>query len=111
MTIVACVYIAVGTIGFAYHFRELLARNAFQYDAALIELTEFVAILCGAFLLRGRNWARWVALAWMAFHVIFSAFDSFPKFAIHSVFLAVITWFLFRPPAARYFRRAPIESS
>lgn len=109
VTILACVYIGMGIIGFAYHFTELQARDAFRYDILLVELVGFIAIVCGAFMLRGRNWARWLALAWMAFHVILSAFHALPEFAIHCLFYAVIAWILFRPDAARYFRGAQIE--
>jgi hypothetical protein len=73
VTILGCVYIGVGSVGFVYHLREILARHAFRYDDLLVELIEFVAIVCGAFMLRGHNWARWVALAWIAFHVVLSA--------------------------------------
>ena len=75
VTIIACVYLAVGTVAFVYHFRELLSL---QRDSVSIELTEFLAIVSGAFMLRGHNWARWLALAWIAFHVILSVFDSVP---------------------------------
>ena len=108
VTILACVYIVVGTIGFAYHFNELLPL---QSDGVWVELTEFVAIICGAFMLRGHNWARWLALAWMVFHVILSAFHTLLEFAIHALFCAVIAWILFRPQTARYFRGARIEST
>ena len=104
VTIIACVYIAVGTIGFVYHFTEFRARDAFQYDAVWIELVRLLAIIAGAFMLRGHNWARWLALAWIAFHVIIGALHSLPQFAIHCLFCAVIAFFLFRPDAARYFR-------
>jgi hypothetical protein len=104
--ILAGLYIAVGVIGFAYHFHDLLA---FQYDGVLAELTELVAILCGAFMLRGHNWARWLASAWIAFHVIISALHAFREFAIHALLCIVIVWFLFRPESSRYFRSARIE--
>ncbi len=109
VTILACVYIAVGTIGFAYHFTEFQARDGFQYDAVWVELTEFLAVVCGTFMLRGHNWARWLALAWMAFHVFLSAFDAFREFAIHGLFCAAIAWLLFRSDAARYFRSAQAD--
>ena len=99
--VVACVYIAVGTMGFVYHFTELLPLH---YDGVLTELTEFVAILCGACMLRGYNWARWLAVAWIAFHVVLSAFHSVPEAAIHALLCAVITWSLFRAGSAGYFR-------
>ena len=106
VTILAYVYLAVGTIGFAYHFRELLSL---QHDGVWVELTEFLAIVSGAFMLRGHNWARWLALAWIAFHVILSAFGTVHEFAIHFLFCAVIAWFLFRPESGRYFRSARNE--
>lgn len=111
VTILACVYIGVGTIGFVYHLTEFMARKAFHYDAVLIESVELLAILCGVFLLRGQNWARWVALAWIAFHVIVSAFHPVREFAIHLLFCAAIGWLLFRPDATRYFRAARVEST
>lgn len=105
VTILACMYIAVGGAGFAYHLRELLSRTAFGWEGILVEVTEFLAILFGAFMLRGQNWARWGALAWMLFHVIVSAFHTLREFAVHAVFCALIAWILFRPEASRYFRR------
>ena len=106
VTIIACLYLAVGTVAFVYHFRELLSL---QSDSFGMELTEVLAVVSGAFLLRGHNWARWLALAWMAFHVILSVFDRFHGFAIHCLFSVVIAWVLLRPDAARYFRSVPTE--
>jgi hypothetical protein len=104
VTVLGCVYIGVGTIGVASHFTELKAKDAFPNDVLWAELVSILAIVCGAFMLRGHNWARWVALAWIVFHVILSAFHAFGEFAVHGLFCAVIAWFLFRPEAARYFR-------
>jgi hypothetical protein len=106
ITILACVYLAVGVMGFAYHFRELISL---QHDSLWIELTEALAIVCGVFMFRGRNWARWLALAWMLFHVIVSAFNSMHQFLMHSLICAVIAWVLLHPTAARYFRRSQPE--
>jgi hypothetical protein len=108
ITILAWVYIAVGIVGFAYYFHDLLA---FQHDGVWAELTEFMAIVGGAFMLRGHNWARWLAFAWIAFHVILSAFHTFHEFAIHALLCAAIAWILFRPEAAQYFRGARIETN
>jgi len=104
VTVLAWVYIGVGTIGFVYHFTGIRASNAFRYDGIWIEVVEVLAIVCGTFMLRGHNWTRWLAIAWMAFHVVLSAFGAFREFAIHSLFCAAIAWLLFRPAAGRYFR-------
>ena len=109
VTILAWVYIAVGAVGFAYHFTDFQAKDVFQFDGVGVEFVRLLAVICGAFMLRGHNWARWLALAWIAFHVILSAFHALPQFAIHCVFCAVIAWLLFRPEAARYFRATRIE--
>ena len=77
---------------------------AVHYDVLWVELVRLLAVVCGAFILRGHDWARWVALAWMGFHVVVSAFHAWPQLAIHVLFLVVIAWFLCRPDAARYFR-------
>jgi hypothetical protein len=100
VVLISCLYIAVGAIGFAYHFPELMALHR---DSVLIELTELLAILAGAFMLLRRNWARWLAVLWMAFHVAIS-FPVLRQVAIHALFLAVISWLLFRPDAMGYFR-------
>jgi hypothetical protein len=104
VTIIACIYIGVGTVGFVYHLLPILVRHAFHYDDILVEFSEFVAIVCGAFLLRGHNWARWLALAWIAFHVGISFFESMQKVMIHGLILLLIAYFLFRPEARPYFR-------
>ena len=105
VTVVACVFLLVGVVGFVFHFKQALVSPS---DGIWIELTEVLAALSGAFLLRGHNWARWLALAWMVFHVILS-FGAFRQFAIHAVIFAAIAWALFSPEAARYFRGTPIE--
>ena len=32
------------------------------------------AVVAGIFMLKGRSWARWLALVWIASHVVISAF-------------------------------------
>lgn len=98
--VVACLYLAVGVGGFVVHFKDLRAP-----DGLWIEITEFLAIVCGAFLLRAQNWARWLAVAWMAFHVAIS-FGLFGELAVHSLFLVLIVWCLFGADASRFFRGA-----
>ncbi len=104
VTIIGCLYIVIGAIGFAYHFTEFKAQHPFQDDFVWIELLRLIAIVCGVYMLRGHNWARWLALAWIAYHVVLSAFHTLSELAIHSLFCAILAYFLLRPTAARYFR-------
>jgi hypothetical protein len=104
-TIIGCLFIVVGAVGFVYHISDVHADNAFHYDGLLIELVRVLAIVAGAFMLRGHNWARWLVLAWMAFHVVISIFNGWGQVAMHALFLAVLAYFLFRPEVTKYFRR------
>src|ERR1700728_2910774 len=97
--LVSCLYMAVGAIGFVVNFPKLMAL---QPDSVWIELTELLALVAGAFLFRGRNWARWLALVWMAFHVAIS-FPVVRQVVTHSIIFALIAGVLFRPDARRYF--------
>lgn len=111
VTVLALVYVAVGTVGFVYHFHDALSRPDARADIVLIEVTELLAIVCGVFLLRGHNWARWGALLWIAFHVVVSAFHALPEFAMHALICAIIGFLLFRPGAGRYFRGPGMEAT
>jgi hypothetical protein len=61
-----------GIVGLGRHLADYEATQPFQYDLVWILIVELAAIVCGAFMLRGANWARWLALAWMGFHVVLS---------------------------------------
>jgi hypothetical protein len=110
VTVIGWLYIAMGAIWFVYHLGDFSLGAAARYDTLWIELVRLVAIVCGAFLLRGQNWARWVALAWMGFQVVVGALHSVPQLAIHCLFLAAIAYFLLRSDAALYFRGPEIGS-
>lgn len=96
--LIACLYLAVGIGGFVAHFSD---RHAPEW--LWIEFTECLAIICGVFLLRAHNWARWLASAWMTFHVVVS-FGELRQLAFHSLFLVLIVWCLFRADASRFFK-------
>jgi hypothetical protein len=98
VTIIGWLYIIVGVVGFVSHIRELTAEP-------WIEPVRLLAILAGAYLLKGHNWARWLTLAWMAFHIWVGWLNGWPQAAMHAAFLVVLAFFLLRPPAAQYFRR------
>jgi len=106
ITIISWLFVAAGVIGLAYHATEFKEDRRFEYDAVWVCLVRLLAILCGVFMLRGSNWARWLLLVWIAFHVVLSAFHSLTELVVHSLLFAVIGYFLFRPQASAYFRGA-----
>lgn len=105
--IVAVVYLVVGVIGFGYHFHELTAGHR---DAIAIELTELTAVIAGVALLMRRNWARWLALTWVVFHVVISLFHPVRELLVHAALCILIAWLLFRPATARWFKESRAKS-
>jgi len=105
ITILSFVLILAGAIGIGYHLSELRAAPR-PVDVAPIFLLRILALVAGMCMLRGRNWARWTALLWLALHVAISAFHSVPELLMHLALLAVFGYFLLRRPAAEYFRAA-----
>ena len=101
VTILGCLFIAVGLVGFLYHLTE----RPPDYWILLISFIRILAIVGGIFLIKGRNWARWLVLAWLALHVGISAFHSLSETVAHAVLLLVIGYFLLTPPASKYFER------
>ena len=110
VTIVGCIFLATGILGSVFHATELKAIGAARYDALWAALVSLVAIVSGIFLLRRGNWARWLAVAWLAFHVILSL-HSRQALLIHSGLLAVFAYLLFQPTATAYFRAPGTEGT
>jgi hypothetical protein len=106
VTVIAALLIVVGLVALVADFTDLGSFSAHPYETVLIPLVHLFAIVAGAFLLLGRNWARWLAVAWMVLHVAISYGHPLTPFIMHSVFLVIITYFLFRSDARAYFRRA-----
>jgi hypothetical protein len=107
VTIIGWLFIVAGTFGLVYHLTEL--RQAFHNDLIWVLLLRLLAIVGGVFMLLGRNWARWLTLIWLGYHVVLSAFHSRSELIMHSLLLVVIAYFLFRPKVLEYFRGPRVE--
>ena len=103
VTILSWLLIVTAAMGIIAHFAEFRSQP-FRSEIIWVSLVRLLAILAGAFMLKGDNWARWLAIAWIAFHVIISALHSVPQAVIHTVLLAAFAYLLFRPEARAYFR-------
>ena len=104
VTIIGWLFIVVGTVGLVYHAKEFKTGGPFQYELVLVCLIRLLAIVCGLFVISGRNWARWGLLVWIAYHVVLSAFHSLSEFVMHGLLFVVVAWFLLRPRASAYLR-------
>ena len=70
----------------------------------MVHLSRLLSIVAGLFMLRGHNWARWLLVAWIVFHIVLSALHSALQLLIHVVIFGVILFFLFRRAASAYFQ-------
>jgi hypothetical protein len=104
--VIGWLYVATGVIALASHLIGFKPQHPFQYDIVWMALVNLIAIVCGAYLLRGHNWARWLALAWIGFHVVLSIFHAPFELVVHSLLCIAVLYFLFRPQATQYFRAA-----
>jgi len=105
VTIIGGLFLIAGLVGLVYH----LSERPLDRWIVLISMVRIVAVVGGVFLLIGHNWARWLMLAWLAFHVVVSAFHSLSEFMAHVVLLVVVGYVLLRPPASKYFQSAPSD--
>ena len=100
VTITGCLFIGAGLVGLVYH----LSETSLDRWIVLISIVRIIAVGGGVFLLMGRNWARWLVLAWLGFHVVVSAFHSLSEFLPHVVLLMVVGYVLLGAPASKYFQ-------
>ena len=105
VTILGWLFIVVGILSTTYH----LLKGSHDRWMVPIVLVGIIAIVAGVFLLRGTRWARWLLLAWLAFHVVVSALNSLSDAMPHVVLLLVVGYFLLGPPTSKYFQRAQAE--
>lgn len=105
VTITGCLFIVAGLVGLVYH----LSERPLDHWIVLISMIRIIAVVGGVFLLMGHNWARWLLLAWLAFHVVVSTFHSLSEFIPHVVLLLVLSYVLLRPPTSKYFQSAPSQ--
>jgi len=103
VTILGCLFIVVGLVGLAYH----LSQRPLDRWVALVSFIRVLAFLGGVFLLKGRTWARWLVLVWLAFRVGLSAFQSRSNCLAHGVLLLAVAYFLVTPPDSQYFQAWP----
>jgi hypothetical protein len=116
ITIIGWISILIGVGGLIHHGWEALedvrrssANNPARIDEwVMILIVQLFALVGGVYLLRGRNFARWLLAAWMGFHVGISAMHSIHETLVHAAFFIVLVYFLFAPKACAYFRRVNI---
>jgi hypothetical protein len=97
-------FMAAGVVGLVYHASDFTKGGPSHYEVLWVCLVRLIAVVAGVFVIRGHNWARWVLVIWIAYHVVLSAFHSVSEVVIHAVLLAGVAYLLFCRPALAFFR-------
>lgn len=103
VTVIGWLFIAAGIVGLVYHATELKTSGSLDDEVVWVLFLRLLAVIGGVFMLRGADWARWLMLAWIAYHVVLSAFHSWSDTAVHAALLAGVAYLLLRPEARAYF--------
>ncbi|MBI4664220.1 MAG: hypothetical protein HY735_35950 [Verrucomicrobia bacterium] len=104
ISVISWMFVAAGVVGLAYHAGEFKVQRPLDLDFLWVCFVRLLAVLCGAFMLRGSNWARWGLVIWLGYHVFLSVLHTPFELVVHSVLFAAVLYFLFRPQASAYFR-------
>ena len=106
ITILSWLYILVGVLGTAAHYEDFRMHKPIVNEFVWITALGAAAVGAGILMLTGRGWARWLALVWIASHVVISAFHPLQELIIHCALLVLFSYLLFRREAREYFSAA-----
>jgi hypothetical protein len=114
ITVISWIFIVFGGIGFIASLLPYLELAPAQRIAELkahwiLHLARIIAVVCGVFMLYGFNWARWLLVAWIVFHIILSVLHSPLQLLMHTLIFSIVLYFLFRQQASAYFRPPSTE--
>ncbi|MEO8335167.1 MAG: hypothetical protein ABI664_09345 [bacterium] len=110
---VGVIFLAIGALDVYRGVDPLLVSGKALHlasDDLLVLAIGVIALIAGVFVLRGRNWARWVLAGWMAVHVVISA-SELPALGMHLLIFGFMTFLLFRPRASSWFGPAVRSAS
>ena len=102
VTLISYLFIIAGVAGIIYHASEL-REIATHREVIWVLTVRLLAIVGGLYSLRSANWARWLLVAWIVYHVILSSYHSTAELATHAVLTVVVLIALFHKGANAYF--------
>jgi hypothetical protein len=107
--IVSILFILAGLTGFFYHLKDFSQAGANKSELIWVLFLRILAVVCGLLLLFRVNLARWIAIAWLLYHVVISAFNSTSEMITHIVLLIIVSLLLFLPVSSAYFHKSNPE--
>jgi hypothetical protein len=103
VTIISLLFMIAGISGIVYHASEWIDVGT-QPEDILVFIIRLLAIVGGVFAWRGHNWARWLLLTWITYHVVLSFYHTTAELVMHGVLMVVTFIALFNRKANAYFK-------
>jgi hypothetical protein len=110
IVVISFLFILAGGISIGVRVWQFSINKPTFLGEAGVYTSGGIAIAAGIYLMRGRNWARWLALAWLVFQCVISAFYQPLGLPVHLCFIGVLAWFLFRREAQQWFKPQPVAA-
>jgi hypothetical protein len=104
VVVVGMLFILAGCMGIAFHIKDFFQPESKMSEEIWILIVRLLAIICGVLLFFRVDWARWLAVIWLLYHVIISALHSKTQLAVHLGLLIVVAVLLFLPVSSAYFQ-------
>ncbi len=104
VTLIALLFITAGIAGIIYHASDWQEITEQTGEIIWVFIVRLAAIVGGVFALQGANWARWLLVAWIAYHVCLSFNHTTSELAMHVVIMVLVLVALFNRPATSFFR-------
>lgn len=101
VTIIGLLYILSGSTGIIYHLSDPFIMDS---EHILVLIIRLLAIIGGIFVLRRSNWARWLLIIWITYHLVLSMGHEVYEMLMHLFVLILTAYCLFQPNALEYFR-------
>jgi hypothetical protein len=108
VTIIGWIFIISGLAMFVAEMLPLFNASTSEIilqdpaDLIPVLITRIIAVICGIFIIYGFNWARWLLVLWIVFHILIN-FNSLPALIIHCLLFGTVLFFLFLPKSSIYF--------
>jgi hypothetical protein len=111
VTAVACLYVLTGLASIAYHLLAFRRHPPGLLAGAGLCGLGAAAVVAGIYLFMGKDWARWLALLWMAYHVVVSSFNGVEILLMHAAIFLLFAYILLGREARAYFRSGPMPAA
>lgn len=110
IAVISWIFIVVGIITFVTGLLPLIDQGISEFMAecsvefVVSQIVRTLAVVSGVGMLFGFNWARWLLVGWLGYHVILSIFHPLFELLVHGLLFVVMLYFLFRTQVSAYFK-------